>query len=338
MARNLEPLEPAEGIDWYLQEKAQNCSPNTVRSHRSRLGHFERWCDKNEIFNLNELTGRKLQRFKTWRRDDGDLNRVTVKTQMTTLRVFLQWAENIDAVPSNLHEKVEVPNLDKGENQRDRKIDPEEAFEILDYLRKYDYCSRTHVVFELMWHTAARAGEIRALDLDDYHPRNSYLQLKHRPRGNTPLKNKTAGERLVGLSDEICGLLDDYIDKERVDVTDEKGREPLITSDQGRLTVGTIRVYIYRVTQPCVYRNSCPKNRTITKCEATEHDHYSKCPVNYYPHAIRRGSLTYHLLRDWSKEDVGERANVTPDVLEKHYDRRTDKEKLEQRRSNVEKL
>lgn len=343
MARNtkaheLEAITPQEAVEWYLQEKRQNCSENTVKAHGYRLSHFTRWCKINDINNLNTMSGRLLQRYRTWRRDDGNLNNVTLHTQMTTLRVFIRWCEKIDAVSQNLGEKVDVPSLNKNEDQRDKKIEPEEAFDILDHLRKFEYATKEHIVFELMWHTAARVGEIRALDLDDYYPQNAYLQLEHRPEGGTPLKNRESSERLVGLSDEICGLLDDYIKRTRIDVTDDHKRQPLVTTENGRPCKGTLRWWIYRVTQPCFYKNKCPKDRQPERCEATGYDAFSKCPVNYNPHAIRRGSLTYHLLRDWSKEDVEERANVSPDILEKHYDRRTDKEKLDQRRNNVENL
>jgi len=334
----LHPITPQEAVKWYLEDKESEYSINTVYAHQSRLGHLIRWCENNDIENLNNLNGRHLQRYRTWRRDDGDLNNVSMRTQMSTLRVFLRWAENIEGVHSGLSEKVDVPNLQPNENQRDKKIDPEEAFDIIDYLRKYKYASRNHVIFELLWHTAARLGEIRAIDLDDYYPRDAYIKISHRPEGGTPLKNKNEGERLVGLSDELCKLIDDYIENVRIDQTEEGGREPLLTTNKGRISKSGIRKTVYRLTQPCVYENSCPKDRDFDRCEATESGQYARCPVNYYPHAIRRGSLTYHLLRGWSKEELGERADVTADVLDDHYDRRTSKQKLEQRRNNVESL
>lgn len=309
---NLQPLAPDEAVEWYLKEKAQECAEATVTAHKYRLKHFVRWCTANNIENLNAVNGRLLQRYKTWRRDDGDLNNVTLHTQMTTLRVFLLWCEQIDAVPMETSEKVVVPSLQAHEDERERKIDATEAFDVLDYLRSYEYASNYHVAFELMWHTAARVGEIRALDIHDYNKTEAYLSIKHRPEGGTPLKNNRSGERLVAINDEIVALLDDWLSDQRHTVTDENGREPLLTTENGRPHTGTLRKWTYRVTE-----------RTGTR---------------YNPHAIRRGSLTYHLLRDWSKEQVGERANVTEQVLDKHYDQRTDKEKLDQRRSNVTNL
>jgi hypothetical protein len=70
--------------------KESEVSAWTHYSHGSRLGHFTRWCDEERIDNLNAITGRDLKRYKLWRRDDGDINNVTLKTQMDTLRVFIR--------------------------------------------------------------------------------------------------------------------------------------------------------------------------------------------------------------------------------------------------------
>lgn len=335
----LQPIEPQEAVEWYLQDKEQDCSQSTVKAHNYRLNHFVKWCDRNDIENINTLSGRDLHQFRNWRRNDGDLNNVTLHTQLGTLRVFLKWGEKIDAVTEGLYDKILMPNLENNENARDKKIEPETAFDIIDYLRKYKYASFKHVVFELMWHTAARLGAIHGLDLDDYHPQSAYIEFNHRPKTGTPLKNRNNGERPVALNDEMCKILNDYIDHNRIDVTDEKGREPMFTTKHGRAVKSIIRRHIYEITQPCFYTSNCPENRVLNDCaERINRDKAGGCPYNLNPHAIRRGSLTYHLLQDWSKEDTGERADVTPAVLDKHYDRRTDKEKLQQRRKNVKKL
>lgn len=79
-----------------------------------------------------------------------------------------------------------------------------------------------------------RVGAAHALDLDDYHPDEQYLEVHHRPETGTPIKNKEDGERLVALSEQICDLLNDWIDNKRPEVTDDNEREPLLASPQGR--------------------------------------------------------------------------------------------------------
>ena len=83
----LEPLDPTEALDWYLNEKEAEAAASTMYSHKSRLGHFLRWCDQRDMDNLNDLTGRDMHRYKVWRRQDGDLNAVTLKTTLKKHRI-----------------------------------------------------------------------------------------------------------------------------------------------------------------------------------------------------------------------------------------------------------
>ena len=76
----------------------------------------------------------------------------------------------------------------------------------------------------------------------------------------------------------------------------------------------------------------------IDSCEAMENNKASTCPSSVSPHAIRRGSITYHLSEDVPEKVVSDRMNVGLDVLEKHYDRRTERKKSEQRRDYTDEL
>jgi len=111
---SLEPLDPETGVELYLADRETEVAKATLYSHSSRLGHFTRWCNEEELNNLNDLTGRLLHEYRLWRRRDGDLAPATEKTQMDTLRVFVKWAESIDAVERDLHAKVRSPTLRDG--------------------------------------------------------------------------------------------------------------------------------------------------------------------------------------------------------------------------------
>ena len=335
---SLEPIVPETALELYLTDRENNVTEATIYSHRSRLGHFVRWCDEQEITNLNELTGRQLHEYRLWRRNEGDLAPATEKTQMDTLRVFIRWVESIDGAPEDLHVKVHSPNLTGGDNVRDVMLDEQRAEELLEYLRRYEYATRPHVAIALMWHTMMRIGAIHALDVQDYNPKEQSIQVVNRRESGTPIKNGPDGERFVALSEEVCMLLDDWIDQRRPETKTDTDRNPLVSTLHGRAHRTTLRGDCYRFTRPCISTGDCPHGRDIDECSATEYDSASECPSSVSPHTLRRGGITHALSEEWPMNAVGDRANVSEQVLEMHYDQRSEKEKMEQRREYLDAL
>ena len=335
---DLEPLEPQRAKEMYQQERQGEVTERTLQAHHYRLVHFIRWCNEEGIDDLNDLTGRRLHECRLWRKEDGDLNAVSLRTQLETLRVFIRFCETIDAVPSGLHEKILLPTLSNDDEQCEEILRSEQAEDVLEYLRQSEYASRTHVVLELFWHTGIRLGSLIALDLEDYYPEQQRLELKHRPEADTSLKNGSEGERLLAVDPYICEVLDDWIAHHRPEMTDDHGRKPLLTTDQGRLAGTTVRETVYKATRPCYYSDDCPHNRDPDGCEGTDYGFYSRCPLSVSPHSVRRGSITHHLSEDVPEKVVSDRMNVGQEVLDKHYDKRSKEVKVEQRREYLEGL
>jgi integrase len=334
----LEPIDPETAFELYIAEKETSVADATVVSHKSRLRFLLRWCEERDIENLNNLTGRKLQEYRLWRRNVGDLTKASEKTQMDTLRVFVKWLESIDAVEQDLHKKVRSPDLTPGENSRDVMLETDDAEAMLAYLERYEYASIDHVTATLLWHTMLRMGSIRALDVGDYDPEEQSLTIRHRPESDTPLKNKQEGERIIAVSNEVCLVLDDWLREKRPDVTDEYGRSPLLATNQGRMATTTIRTHCYQMTRPCAYGQGCPHDRSEDECEATDRGHSAQCPSSVSPHPFRRGAITHYLQSDVPETVVSDRANVTPDVIDQHYDQRSQREKMEQRREYLKNI
>jgi integrase len=257
---------------------------------------------------------------------------------MDTLRVFVRWLESVDGVEQGLSEKVLSPSITPDENSRDVMLEGDRASKILAHLEKYEYASIEHVAIALMWHTMMRVGGVHAADVDDYDPQGQSLKIRHRPDEGTPIKNQGEGERMVALTEEICSLIDDWLENQRPSVTDEYGREPLLATRQGRPNKTTLRAYVYRWTRPCTYSSECPHDRDLGECDALGHDEASKCPSSVSPHAIRRGSITHRLNSDMPDKVISDRANVTQRVIEQHYDARTEEERMEQRREYLDDL
>lgn len=121
----LEPIDPSTARELFLGHKKTHCTEATVRSHHYRTKHLVDWCDENGIDNLNDLTGRDFHEFRLWHMERGDINQLTLRQHMCALRVFLKWAASIEAVAQNLYDKVMVPQVARGERQRDEMLNVE---------------------------------------------------------------------------------------------------------------------------------------------------------------------------------------------------------------------
>lgn len=340
---DLDPISPVDGVAMFHDAMRDEHAESTRRSERHRLNAFLQFCDEERIENLNDLTGRDLYRYRTWRREgEGDgrepVRLVTLKGQLATLRRFLRFAGDVDAVDPELYEQLTLPTMKNGEDVSESTLKPERAIEILDFLEGAQPGSRDHIIMLLLWETGARSGAIRGLDLEDCdlegsHPRfnGPALHFVHRPETGTPLKNHEDGTRWNRISEKAARYLEDYIEYHRDDVTDEHGRNPLITTQYGRPVGNTLRSTLYRVTRPCWRGVECPHDRDVETCEATHLDHASKCPSSRSPHDVRSGRVTYYRREDVPRRIVEDRLNASEDILTRHYDRRSDREQAEQR-------
>lgn len=326
---NLEPLDPGTGMKLYLDHKATNCTDSTVQNHRYRMKPFVQWCGEQGIDNLNDLSGRDIQEYRLWRSENEDINALTLRMQMSTLRVFLKWAGSMEAVPEDLYTKVMVPRVKRSERQRDEMLDAEDAKEILQYLSTYEYASIEHALLALLWETGIRIGAAYSIDLQDVDFREQCIQLVHRPDQGTTLKNGKSGERLIAITSELTELLEDHATTKRYDVSDGHDRDPLLATEHGRMCRSTMRRTVYRITAPCYRDESCPDCNKGTS---------EKCPEAVSPHAIRRGSITHFLSQDVPVEVVSDRMNVSRKVLDQHYDKRSEEVKLNQRRGYLDNI
>jgi hypothetical protein len=84
---------------------------------------------------------------------------------------------------------------------------------------------------------------------------------------------------------------------------------------------------------------SCPHDRDVSECEAAiDRSQAFACPSSVSPHAVRRGAITHWLNSDVPEQVVSARANVSTAVLDEHYDRRTEREKMAQRRKYLDNI
>lgn len=329
-------LSVGEAVDRFIRKRQTDATDRTIRSYKSRLKPFVEYCETVGIDRVDELRAYDIDEYDLQLRER-DLAPTTIKGHLTTLRLFLEYVEEIGGVEEGLSDAVSPPSLDADTESSDERLAPEDAKAALSFFRgspKF-FGVGMHAFLEVAWHTGARMGSIRGLDLDDYDPDDGVLAFRHRESTGTPLKNKADGERLVGITDAVCEALDTYIARERSEKRDDHGRQPLFAGRQGRQSFATLRAWSYQATQPCLW-TECPHGRRRPTCEWTERSHASKCPSSRSPHRIRTGSITWQLNRGLDIETVATRVNAAPSTIRRYYDAATQEEEFEERRQDVE--
>jgi site-specific recombinase XerD len=314
-----------------LDHRRADASDWTLSTYRYRLDSFVEWCADEGIETVDEIDGWVLEQF--FRHRQAEISPVSLKGQMSSLRVWLAYLERIEAVDEGLSEKVDVPTITADQESSDVKLEADDAKLLLRYYRnsRAEFATPRHVVLELLWNTGCRQGGLQALDLRDYDSENQHLAFRHRPETGTRLKNGPDGERVIAIPEAVCEVVDAYIARDRYDKRDQYGREPLLSARQGRPSSTSIRSWAYLATQPCVHTR-CPHGKDQKTCEYRERGAGSKCPSSRSPHHIRTGSITWHLDRGIPLEVVAERVNAAPETIKRHYDKASDLQKLEQRR------
>lgn len=340
---------PREAYDLWLQQ-LDSPSESTLESYEYRIKPFLEYLDEEGIDDLTDLRPREIKEFEALRRA-GDREPSTLNNQFGTLRQFLAYCHELDAVMEAVVEAINVPELTRDDRVNTEKLATERAQEILGNLERFRYASREHVLMLLLWRTTARIGAIHALDLDDVYldqedldriraelAEEGYIEAvieavleeaklpfifpRHRPESGTPLKNTGFGERVINISEETAETIEAYIRVNRPDVTDDEGRQPLLASKKGggRLSKSGIRNAIYILTQPCEFGDPCPYDEDPETCVAREHGHGSKCPGARSPHKIRTGSITWHRDRGWPVSELADKANTSEDLIQGVYD------------------
>ena len=358
---DLEPLAPAEGVEMWLGRQASERSDATIQSYGYRLDQFTEWCESEGVENLNELGPRDVYRYDTDRRSR-ELSRSTLNNQLGTLRLFLSFCEDLNAVSEEVVAAVDVPPMSKDHRVNEEKLAEDRAREILSRLDTYRFASREHALLALAWDTGCRLGSLRALDVTDVFLVDEDLgRLRHYPevdestfeqireevtppfvyfrhRDRTPLKNGRDGQRPVALREDAARVLGRFLKVNRVKTTDDADRPPVFSTEkgEGRMSKGAVRRVFNIVTQPCRLGGECPHGREVATCEAREHGLEQRCPSARSPHPVRTGSITWHRDRGWPPDALAERVNATPEVIREHYDHPQLLRRMESRRHFLE--
>ena len=328
-------------IEFYLETNPWEVQPATISSYRTRLGYFQQFCEEQDIQDLSEIQPSHTDEYHNFLRKKPQLaSRSSIKGCLASLRKFFRYCERREVFQQGFHEFVILPTISETEKINDTWLPREEAKEIVAYLAKYEPFSKEHIVWTLLAETGVRQSTLYAFDLDDYNSEERYIDVVNREDTGTRLKNGDAGQREISISSEAAEALDGYIQAKRNAVTDEYGREPLLTTSNGRLQKSTIRQYVYAWSRPCAIGKECPVGEDPETCPAAQTNNAAyDCPESVSPHPVRRGYITHLRANGVPTADViSDRCDASPDVIERWYDMCNKSERREARRSYVEGL
>lgn len=132
----LETITPQDALELYCDDIDGELSLNSVRARRYHLQKFVDFCegadrssDESRVGDCTELTGRDIARFKNWRTEN--LEEVTLRNNLSTLRIFLRFCVSIDGFQLALSEKLNVHDA------------------ITEYLDRFEYASLDHALFTI---------------------------------------------------------------------------------------------------------------------------------------------------------------------------------------------
>ena len=307
-------------IDAYLTDRASELSDSSIQNHRYQLKQFREWCNgPGETDSISAIEPLDLSKFRRYR--SADINPNTMYNQLSVCRLFLRFCHRMGWCEEEIPNSIVLPT--RAGRSRDDSIDPDRVASILDKLETYRYASFDHVLLSLLWTCSFRIGAIRAFDVQDLHLNERWVDVVHRPETGTPLKNKEDSEREVNLHGWVCDVLRAWVKDVRPDVEDDHRREPLLSTQNGRVSRATIRRHVYNLTDCSGIDGGCD-------CVPD----YAKCPsASVAPHDIRRSSITAWLDDGTDISLLSGRVDSSQSTLSEHYDVRTETQKRELRRN-----
>nr|WP_083858558.1 hypothetical protein [Natrialba chahannaoensis] len=78
--------------------------------------------------------------------------------------------------------------------------------------------------------------------------------------------------------------------------------------------------------------HSCPHDQDLAECDALPTERSHACASSLSPHPVHQGAITHFLQSDVPENAVSDRMDANRAVLDRHYDQRSEREKLRQRR------
>lgn len=254
----------SQAIELYLISRSKKLSDGTISQYHRNLNKLNQWLGSEVI--LKRITDFDIDGFQVSLK--GKLQASTQVNYANCLRAFFKfWKSKGES--DVIWEAIEGPRIpEKVPNHIE-----EHQFELIDaFLDESDYEVITkRLIFNLLWNTGMRIGELLALNLEDIHPQCNYTRI---------VTEKNGKIRMVKWSEQCHELLIKYLGI-RVAMNN---REELFLTPRGskgrktRLTARTVQRW----------------------CKWLE----SELGFKVNPHAFRHGKMHYILNNGGRRNDI----------------------------------
>lgn len=253
-------------IEQYLFSRSKRLSEKTILTYKRNLGKFAEYVGRET--ELTEISDFLVDTFQVSLKEH--LKESTQCNYAHTLRSFFKYWK-AKGETQLAYELVEGPRIPENIPNH---ITPERFDIIDDYLDEssYDTLSK-RVIFNLLWNTGMRIGELLSLNISDIHIQQNYA---------TIITEKSKKVRLVKWNDACHKLLVKYLGV-RICLNErpELFQTPRSTTGKKtRLTARTVQRWCAAMSQELGF------------------------PIN--PHAFRHGKMHYILSQGGRRHDIKE--------------------------------
>lgn len=328
---------PKDAVEEYIVDQQGQRQELTLKSEKGRLSVFTSWCNEHDIESMADLQSEHLDAYFVARRERHDLARVTLRQNQNSLQGFLRWAANQQYCPRNLLNHIRVVDFTGYPNSHNHYLPPTYGNQIVEYHRENNHGSERHAMIEIGWSTGLRPSSIRSLDVDDIHYDEQYIELKHRPKTGTPLKNASKSERKVAIPEQAARAIQDWITRpESQKVTDNYGRRPLFPSLQGRrhqrgiCNILRIRPYQYLDVTPTDMASKGWSDGASHQSVADD------CPPTVSPYDLRKSVAVRRLRNGIAVQEIASQMDCSEEVLRKWDDQMNKMAEMEHHRDGFD--
>lgn len=114
---------PKAVVEQCQKEREHEVRESTLINQKYHLRSFVDLTEEIELEEIENLNGYVVNQYKTWRRENSEINEQTLYNNLMTVRALLGWYEQRELVEDGLSDKLDIP---KPNNPvRDATIAPE---------------------------------------------------------------------------------------------------------------------------------------------------------------------------------------------------------------------